>query len=117
MKLLIVSFFIVAATADRLEPQQPLSNGYAQPAQPTYFQPAPQPAPQPTYQQPAQEPVVTRNLYLYQAPKQEVTYGPAPALPAPKVPYNFVFVRTAAGSHAVKPIVAPAPQQKTLVYL
>jgi len=28
-----------------------------------------------------------------------------------------VFVRTASGQNAVKPIVAPAPEQKTLVYL
>ena len=60
---------------------------------------------------------MTRNIYLYQAPEQKVTYGPAPPLPPRKVHYNYVFVRTAAGSHAVAPIVAPAPQQKTLVYL
>ena len=62
-------------------------------------------------------PIVTRNLYLYNAPKQEVTYGPPPYLPDPKVHYNFVFVRTPDPSLGPKPIIAPPPQQKTLVYL
>ena len=63
------------------------------------------------------QPIVTRNLYLYNAPKQEVTYGPPPYLPDPKVHYNFVFVRTPDPSLGPRPIVAPPPQQKTLVYL
>ena len=34
-------------------------------------------------------PVVTRNLYLYNAPQQRVTYGPAPYIPDPKVSEIF----------------------------
>ena len=63
------------------------------------------------------EPIVTRNLYLYNAPAPKVTYGPAPALPDPKVHYNYVFVRTPAAAEGPQPIVVPPPQQKTLVYL
>ena len=62
-------------------------------------------------------PIVTRNLYLYNAPAQKVSYGPPPYLPDPKVHYNFVFVRTPDPALGPKPIVAPPPQQKTLVYL
>lgn len=62
-------------------------------------------------------PVVTRNLFLYNAPAQRVSYGPAPQIPDPTVFYNLVFIRTADPGEAPSPIVAPAPQQKTLVYV
>merc|ERR1719259_1317786 len=58
-------------------------------------------------------PEVTRNVYLYAAPQQ----APAQVNPARMVHYNFVFVRTANGAGGVRPIVAPAPEQKTLVYV
>lgn len=63
------------------------------------------------------QPIITRNLYLYNAPAQKVTYGPAPALPAPKRHYNYVFVRTPSTVAGPRPVVVPPPQQKTLVYL
>lgn len=63
------------------------------------------------------KPTVTRNLFLFNAPASEVSYGPAPELPDPRVFYNFVFIRTADEAERPDPIVAPAAQQKTLVYL
>lgn len=63
------------------------------------------------------EPIVTRNLFLYNAPAPRITYGPAPYIPDPKVHYNYVFVRTAGAVVGAKPIVVAPPQQKTLVYL
>jgi len=62
-------------------------------------------------------PIITRNLYLYNAPKLEQRYGPPPAMPDPKIHYNFVFVKTPQNIDGVQPIVAPPPQQKTLVYV
>ncbi|XP_018027515.1 uncharacterized protein LOC108682786 [Hyalella azteca] len=63
------------------------------------------------------QPIITRNLYLYNAPAQTVTYGPPPILPDPKVHFNYVFVRTPAVQPGPRPVVVPPPQQKTLVYL
>ncbi|XP_018027510.1 translation initiation factor IF-2-like, partial [Hyalella azteca] len=62
-------------------------------------------------------PIVTRNLFLYNAPKHEQTYAPPPHIPDPKVHYNFVFVRTPEQDGGIDPIVVPPPQQKTLVYV
>ena len=62
-------------------------------------------------------PIVTRELYLYNAPEVAVEHGPAPKLPDPKILYNLVFVRTPEAKPGPKPLVAPAPQQKTLVYV
>jgi len=62
-------------------------------------------------------PTVTRNIFLYAAPKLTAQVGPRPALPAPKVHYNFVFVRTPTLAGGSRAIVAPAPKQKTLVYV
>jgi len=62
-------------------------------------------------------PQVTRNLFLYQAPAQGPAQVNPASIPARKVHYNFVFVRTANGAGGVRPVVAPAPEQKTLVYV
>uniref|UniRef100_A0A2P2IG78 Protein FAM98A-like n=1 Tax=Hirondellea gigas TaxID=1518452 RepID=A0A2P2IG78_9CRUS len=62
-------------------------------------------------------PIVTRNLFLYDAPAVKVTYGPAPDIPDPRVYYNLVFIRTPLPKPGPKPIVAPPPQQKTVVYI
>ena len=35
----------------------------------------------------------------------------------PQVHYNYVFVRNPDGGQGPRPIVAPAPKQKTLVYV
>ena len=62
-------------------------------------------------------PIVTRNLFLYNAPAARLTTLPASFIPDPKVHYNYVFLRTSDPAEAAKPIVVPAAQQKTLVYL
>ncbi|MCL4149120.1 UNVERIFIED_CONTAM: hypothetical protein GTU68_014252, partial [Idotea baltica] len=62
-------------------------------------------------------PIVTKNVFLYAAPQQEVKYGPPPHIPPPKVDYNIVFVRTPEAPEGLDPIVVPPPQQKTLVYV
>ncbi|MCL4142687.1 UNVERIFIED_CONTAM: hypothetical protein GTU68_005025, partial [Idotea baltica] len=63
------------------------------------------------------QPTVSRNVYLYSAPRIQYKVGPRPEIPAPKVDYNVVFVRTPEGPQAIDPIVVPPPQQKTLVYV
>jgi len=63
------------------------------------------------------QPMITRNLYLYNAPKHEPRYGPPPKMPDPKIHYNFVFLKTPEQIAGLDPIVAPPPKQKTLVYL
>merc|ERR1719147_516831 len=90
--------------------------------------PAPAPAPIPSYSACPEgtvrkgngecvRPVVTRNLYLYKAPEMKMSYTPARNFPDPKIHYNYVFVRTPDVGQGPRPVVAPAPQQKTLVYL
>merc|ERR1719402_424701 len=90
--------------------------------------PAPAPVPIPSYSACPEgtvrkgngecvRPVVTRNLYLYKAPEMKVSYTPARNFPDPKIHYNYVFVRTPDVGQGPRPVVAPAPQQKTLVYL
>jgi len=65
----------------------------------------------------AGEPQITRNLFLFAAPPQaQVDVNPA-SLPPRKVHHNFVFIRASNGFGGAKPIVAPAPEQKTLVYV
>jgi len=62
-------------------------------------------------------PEITRNIYLYAAPAQAAGQVAPASLPRRKVHYNFVFVRTGGALGGAKPLVAPAPQQKTLVYV
>jgi len=62
-------------------------------------------------------PQVTRNLYLYSAPDIQVPVGASANLPSPKVHLNYVFVRTPSVTGGANAIVAPAPKQKTLVYV
>merc|ERR1719209_333893 len=62
-------------------------------------------------------PQVTRNLFLYSAPALSAPAGRPANLPPPKVYYNYVFVRTPQIQGGANAIVAPAPKQKTLVYV
>ncbi|XP_018014592.1 uncharacterized protein LOC108671546 [Hyalella azteca] len=63
------------------------------------------------------EPQIVRNVYLYAAPKQERKFKTLKSVPKPKIEYNIVFVRSPDKDALFKPLVAPAPQQKTLVYV
>jgi len=62
-------------------------------------------------------PHVTRNVFVYAAPKLQATYGPPPHIPKPRINYNVVFVRTPEHPGGLEPIVVPPPQQKTIVYV
>merc|ERR1719315_493509 len=62
--------------------------------------------------------MISRNIFVFAAPGvQPSSNGPAPQIPAPKVEYNYVFVRAPEGINSGEPIVLPPPQQKTLVYV
>ncbi|XP_076028419.1 uncharacterized protein LOC143017511 [Oratosquilla oratoria] len=63
------------------------------------------------------QPEVSRQVFVYQAPHQDISVGPAPEAPRPKINYNIVFVRTPERPAGSRPIVVPPPQQKTLVYV
>lgn len=63
------------------------------------------------------KPIVSRNIFLYNAPRPKVSFGPPPVIPDPKIHYNFVFVRSQDTIVGPKPVVVPPPQQKTLVYV
>jgi len=62
-------------------------------------------------------PEVTRNLYLYAAPRQQIETRAPKHIPNPKVHLNYVFVRTEGGVGGAQPVVVPPPKQKTLVYV
>lgn len=62
-------------------------------------------------------PQVTRDMFLYAVPAQQARTIPARNLPGPKVHLNYVFVRNDNAHSAVRPVVAPAPKQKTIVYV
>ncbi|XP_076028365.1 uncharacterized protein LOC143017474 [Oratosquilla oratoria] len=63
------------------------------------------------------QPEVSREVFVYQAPHQDISVGPTPEAPRPKVNYNIVFVRTPERPAGSRPIVVPPPEQKTLVYV
>ncbi|CAL4121270.1 unnamed protein product, partial [Meganyctiphanes norvegica] len=64
-------------------------------------------------------PVVSRNIFVYAAPEMphHQPEGPPPPVPAPKIDYNIVFVKSPEKGDGPEPIVVPPPQQKTLVYV
>ena len=63
------------------------------------------------------EPLITRNIFLYAAPKIESLRRTRIAAPKPKLEYNIVFVRNPVSELGFEPIIVPPPQQKTLVYV
>jgi len=63
------------------------------------------------------EPEITRNVFLYAAPLRQRKARTQIVAPKPKLEYNIVFVRNPDHEKRVKPIVVPAPQRKTLVYV
>merc|ERR1719370_2154841 len=62
-------------------------------------------------------PEISRNIFVYAAPKVIPSRTPRPILPKPEVHYDFVFVKTADQDKQNDPILVPPPQQKTLVYV
>lgn len=63
------------------------------------------------------QPLVSKNVFVYDAPPIEPIVVPPPELPRPKVDFNIVFVRTPEKPKNLDPIVVPPPQKKTLVYV
>ncbi|XP_042885044.1 uncharacterized protein LOC122261447 [Penaeus japonicus] len=63
-------------------------------------------------------PVITRKVYLYNAPDvPEGPSGPPPSVPPPKVEHNILFVRVPEAAPAPDPIVVPPPRQNNVVYV
>merc|ERR550519_203341 len=62
-------------------------------------------------------PVVSKSVYVYHAPEQEVPYSYPPQVPPPKIEVDIVFVKTPEAADQDEPIVVPPPQKKTLVYV
>jgi len=62
-------------------------------------------------------PEISTDMFLYAVPAQQVRTIPATNLPKPKVHLNYVFVRTENAQGGARPVVAPAPKQKTIVYV
>ncbi|XP_069937904.1 ATP-dependent RNA helicase glh-2-like [Cherax quadricarinatus] len=62
-------------------------------------------------------PVVTRNLYVYNAPAVSSMVGPRPYVPPPRIEHNILFIRTPEGGPGQEPIIVPPPRQKNVVYV
>ncbi|XP_042859261.1 uncharacterized protein LOC122245400, partial [Penaeus japonicus] len=63
-------------------------------------------------------PITTRNIFLYDAPKQTAQAGGAPPnLPPPKVDHNILFVRLPEGGTGAGPFIIPPPQQENIIYV
>merc|ERR1712128_275119 len=62
-------------------------------------------------------PEVSKSVYVYHAPEQEVPYSYPPQGPPPKIEVDIVFVKTPEALDQNEPIVVPPPQKKTLVYV
>lgn len=64
-----------------------------------------------------QQPLVTRKVFVYQAPKSPRRYLPAPPVPRPRVLTNVLFIRPEEPQDPPHPIVVPAPRTKHIVYV
>jgi len=62
-------------------------------------------------------PEISTDMFLYAVPARQFRTIPATDLPKPKVHLNYVFVRTENNHGGARPVVAPAPKQKTIVYV
>ena len=62
-------------------------------------------------------PMISRNIFVFAAPKVKQPEMITPNVPMPKLNYNIVFVKTPENPGGVDPIVVPPPQEKTLVYV
>lgn len=63
-------------------------------------------------------PVVTRNVFVYDAPEQpQRQSGPRTNVAPPKINHNILFARIPEGGAGPEPIVVPPPRQKNVVYV
>lgn len=62
-------------------------------------------------------PVITRNIFVYNAPKRpRQANKPRPNIPPPKAYLNIIFVRLPEREES-EPIIIPPPNQKSIVYV
>nr|XP_027209559.1 uncharacterized protein LOC113803053 [Penaeus vannamei] len=63
-------------------------------------------------------PIVTRNVFVYDAPEQpQGESGPPPSIPPPRVDHNILFVRIPEEGPGPEPIIVPPPKQENIVYV
>ncbi|XP_069993202.1 uncharacterized protein [Penaeus vannamei] len=63
-------------------------------------------------------PVVTRNVFVYDAPEQpQRQSGPRTNVAPPKINHNILFARIPEGGAGPEPIVVLPPRQKNVVYV
>ncbi|XP_047487174.1 translation initiation factor IF-2-like [Penaeus chinensis] len=63
-------------------------------------------------------PEVTRSVFVYEPPAQlQLSPGPPPDIPLPRIERNVVFVRLPEGGGAPEPIVIPPPAQNNVIYV
>nr|XP_027224073.1 ATP-dependent RNA helicase A-like isoform X2 [Penaeus vannamei] len=63
-------------------------------------------------------PVITRKVFLYDAPEvPEGPGGPLPSVPPPKVEHNILFVSVPEAASPPEPIIVPPPKQTSAVYV
>ncbi|XP_037791996.1 pupal cuticle protein 36-like [Penaeus monodon] len=63
-------------------------------------------------------PVITRKVYLYDAPEvPKGPGGPPPSVPPPKVEHNILFVRVPEAAPPPEPIIVPPARQENIVYV
>ncbi|MCL4143794.1 UNVERIFIED_CONTAM: hypothetical protein GTU68_020619, partial [Idotea baltica] len=61
--------------------------------------------------------VSSKTHLVFQGPPTSPVVGPPPDIPAPKVDYDVVFVRTPEQEEGAEPIVIPPPEKRTIVYV
>lgn len=63
-------------------------------------------------------PEVTRSVFVYEPPAHlQLSPGPPPDIPLPRIERNVVFVRLPEGGGAPEPIVIPPPAQNNVIYV
>ncbi|XP_053627908.2 uncharacterized protein [Cherax quadricarinatus] len=62
-------------------------------------------------------PLVTRNLYLYNAPPVDPIVGPQPIVPPPRIEHTILFISNPEASPGLEPIVVPPPQTNYALYV
>lgn len=63
-------------------------------------------------------PEVTRSVFVYEPPAHlQLSPGPPPDIPLPRIERNVVFVRLPEGGGAPEPIIIPPPAQNNVIYV